>query len=134
MEFYKRLCYNQVMSLINNTQKTEVVCHLKRGETFWSRALGLLMRAPLQPGEGLWLAPCRWVHTLGMRSPIEVIYVNAQGIIVGMQTLPPNRFGQYTPQAWGVLEVPVGTWVQSRCCMGDELYTTAESLFHREVV
>ena len=43
------------------------------------RMRGLLGRPPLQPGEGLWIEPCASVHTLGMRYPLDLAFVDAQG-------------------------------------------------------
>ena len=37
------------------------------------RAVGLLSRSGLNPGEALWIVPSRGVHTCGMRFPIDVI-------------------------------------------------------------
>lgn len=41
---------------------------------FASRAGGLLFGVPLEPQHGL-LIPCRAIHTVGMRFPIDAIYL-----------------------------------------------------------
>lgn len=57
---------------------------LESGETVCERCLvadtpllrlrGLVGRPPLEPGEGLLLRPCNSVHTIGMRSAIDVLF------------------------------------------------------------
>lgn len=48
------------------------ICH-----TFASRAKGLLRQHPINPRAAVWLAPCRAVHTFGMREPLSVLMINA---------------------------------------------------------
>ena len=42
----------------------------------WQRMSGLLFRAKLEPGEGLWIQNCRGIHTIGMRYPIGLYFLN----------------------------------------------------------
>jgi uncharacterized protein len=51
-------------------------------DQFVSRALGLLVGAPLPPTEGLFIAPCASIHTIGMRYPIDVVFVDAAARVV----------------------------------------------------
>ena len=44
------------------------------------RARGLLLRRP--DGEELVLFPCNDVHTVGMRHPIDVAFVDAAGVVL----------------------------------------------------
>ena len=47
--------------------------------TLWrTRATGLLLRPRLLAGHGLWLLRCRAVHTIGMRYPIGVFFLDDQ--------------------------------------------------------
>ncbi len=50
--------------------------------THAERAVGLLSRSGLEPGEGLWIVPCRGVHTWGMRFTIDVVALNEEGVVV----------------------------------------------------
>lgn len=47
--------------------------------SWWRRAVGLLATARLDDPCGLWIRPCNSVHTLGMRYPIDVVFLDAQG-------------------------------------------------------
>lgn len=41
-----------------------------------ARARGVLGRGELRPGEGFLIPGCRSVHTVGMRRPIDVVFVS----------------------------------------------------------
>lgn len=59
--------------------------------TFRRRLIGLLGKPPLRPDEGLLLPFCGSVHTIGMRHPIDVIHLDAQGraikCVAGLQPM-----------------------------------------------
>ena len=71
---------------------------------------------------GLWLAPCRSVHTVGMRFPIDVAFVDADGGVVRtIAGLRPWRVTAPVRRAVGVLELPVGTLAASGLARGDRV-------------
>ena len=43
---------------------------------FRSRLVGLLGRSSMDVQQGLWLEPCRCVHTFGMRFGIDLVFVD----------------------------------------------------------
>ena len=51
-------------------------------ERFWTRALGLLVGKPLDPTEGLLISPCSSIHTMGMRYPIDVVFVDREARVL----------------------------------------------------
>src|SRR6187549_4056125 len=84
-----------------------------RASSFTARMFGLLGRRPLERGEALWLKPCASVHTLGMRYPIDVVFLDRDGAVVGMRSaLGPRRVAGAS-DARSVLELPAN--------LGDEL-------------
>ncbi|MBU6269782.1 MAG: DUF192 domain-containing protein [Betaproteobacteria bacterium] len=75
---------------------------------FRARLLGWLGRARPSPGEALWLHPCRAVHTLGMRFPIDLLFLDARGRVLRVvHRLPPGRI-RYHWSARSVVELPPG--------------------------
>lgn len=44
--------------------------------TFWTRAIGLLTTAYLSDQVALWITPCASIHTIGMRYPIDVVFLD----------------------------------------------------------
>jgi uncharacterized membrane protein (UPF0127 family) len=77
--------------------------------TFFSRLKGLLGKRGLSSSEALLLIPCDMVHTLGMRFPIDVIFVNKLGEILKIEDdLKPNRLAARVRNAHGVVEMAAG--------------------------
>lgn len=94
--------------------------------TRWQRLVGLLGRRHLPPGQGLLLVPCRAVHTIGMRFPIDVIFLAREGRVVGIATLPPGRLAWGGFHAWAALEVPAGEAQAAGLRVGERLVLRAE--------
>jgi len=84
----------------------ETGLHAFRASSFIARMFGLLGRRPLESGEALWLDPCASVHTLGMRYPIDVVFLDRDGSVVDTRTaLAPRRLAG-ARRARSVLELP----------------------------
>jgi len=77
-------------------------------ESWWQRLRGLLARPRMQTGEGLLLLECGSVHTIGMSYPIDVAFLDAEGMVVRNVTLRPCRVGVGGPGAVHALELPAG--------------------------
>lgn len=93
---------------------------------FWSRFRGLMFRSGWGQDDGLWLVPCRQIHTFGMRFPIDVAFLDHQErIVYAIPALPPGRISPYIREAQSVLELPAGTLERVGACVGDYLLITA---------
>jgi uncharacterized membrane protein (UPF0127 family) len=69
---------------------------------------GLLGRPPLHPGEGLLIKPCNSVHTLFMRYPVDVVYLDRDySVIKVVSALFPYRMSIAFGAA-AVLELKAG--------------------------
>jgi uncharacterized membrane protein (UPF0127 family) len=74
------------------------------------RAVGLLGRSHLDAGEALWITPCRGVHTWFMRFPIDVLAMDANGVVVDVvSAMGPWRMRLPKPGSESVLELAAGT-------------------------
>ena len=86
------------------------------------RAIGLLAHSHLDAGEALWIKPCNGVHTWFMRFPIDVIAMDANGVIVdAVSTLKPWRMRLPKPGAYSVLELPAGTLLTVPATLGQRI-------------
>ena len=86
------------------------------------RAVGLLGHSRLEAGEGLWITPCHGVHTWFMRFTIDVIALDADGVIVDAVTmLKPWRMRLPKPGAYSVLELRGGTLLTTPVKVGDRI-------------
>lgn len=56
-----------------------LLARVLRTDSAWDRMRGLLGRAPLRAGEGLLIAPCSSVHTLGMGYPLDLVFLDREG-------------------------------------------------------
>lgn len=73
------------------------------------RMRGLLGRAPLGAGQALHIRPCRSVHTLFMRMPLDVIFLDAEDRVCRVHTaVGPWRMAQGGPGSRSVLEMAAG--------------------------
>ncbi len=109
---------------INQTRQTCLASELTLANTHWSRLRGLVGVSPsnFSNGSGLWIVPCRGVHTLGMRFPIDVVYLDRASSVIHMeQRLKPWRFAPVKLQAASVLELPSQTLEQTGTRLGDKI-------------
>lgn len=115
------------MRVVNRTRGILLGDKVRTAHTFLSRLAGLLGTTAIAEGEGLWLAPCHTVHTLGMRYPIDVAFLDARGVVVGiLEELPPNRVGRVFRAARGALELRAGTFAATGTLPGDLLEFEAD--------
>lgn len=81
---------------------------LRIADTFVRRLLGLHAGGPLDPDEGLLLAPCRAVHTLFLRQRIDVVFLDAKGGECDRVDALPARRIVSRRAACMVIELPAG--------------------------
>lgn len=82
-----------------------------------ARARGLLGRDGIQGA--FVLRPCRWVHTVGMRFPIDVAYVDRDGTVVKTVHMRRHRVGVPVVRASSVVEAAGGAFARWGLRVGD---------------
>ena len=108
----------------NQTRQRYLATALAVAQTHWSRLRGLLgvSEGDFGNGCGLWIRPCRGVHTLAMRFPIDVVYLDRAGQVVHLEhNLQPWRFSPVRMQAASVLELPSHTLAGTETALGDRI-------------
>lgn len=89
---------------------------------FHERLCGYMGRSNPGNGRGLFLAPCRAIHTCFMRFPLDVIFIDAQHrVLKVIYRVPPWRIVLGSLMAAGVIEIPSGTTGLSGIKAGDTL-------------
>jgi uncharacterized membrane protein (UPF0127 family) len=108
---------------VNNVTRDRLLSdRAERATSFMDRFVGLMGRRSLSFGEGLHLEPCNSIHTFFMRIPIDVAFLDGDGVIVKQfPALPPWRATSVYLQARSVLELPAGTLQASGTQQGDRL-------------
>ena len=103
----------------NASQNTVLADRVGVADTRATRAIGLLARRGLEPGEALWIVPSRGVHTWGMRFTIDVLALDQAGTVIDcVKNLRPWRMRLPRRGTAGVLELPAGTLEASRTDVG----------------
>jgi len=108
----------------NQTRQVFLATDLAVAQTHWTRLRGLLGASAddFRNGRGLWIRPCRGVHTLAMRFPIDVLYLDCAGTVVHVEhNLQPWRFSPVRMQATSILELPSHTVARTGTALGDRI-------------
>jgi len=100
-------------------------CRVRLALTWWQRAIGLLATPRLDDPRGLWIAPCNSVHTIGMRYPIDVVFVAADARVLKLvRTLRPLRAAMCRG-AHATLELRAGSIAELGLRAGDTIAPSA---------
>ncbi len=108
----------------NQTRQTYLATRLKSAVTHWTRLRGLIgtSERDFPSGSGLWIAPCRGVHTFAMSFPIDVLYLDTENAVVHIETdLKPWRLAPVRIRSKSVLELPSGSVRLSGTANGDKI-------------
>jgi len=111
-------------SVFNRTRRTILADRLDIADSHWSRFRGLMGADPatFRAGQGLWIVPSRGVHTLAMRFPIDVLYLDRARSVVHLESnLKPWRIAPLRLEASSVLELPENTIRTSGTRVGDQI-------------
>src|SRR5690242_3256329 len=109
---------------LNQTRNAYLATDLRVADTHWARLCGLMCTPPesFPAGHGLWIVPCRGVHSFAMRFPIDVVYLDGDRIVVHVQaSLKPWRIAPVRLAAASVLELPRGTLQATGTAVGDRV-------------
>jgi uncharacterized protein len=110
----------------NVTRGLPIADRLELGLSFWARFKGLMGRADLPDGSGLWLPGSPSIHMLFMRFPIDCVFLGRPDVdgsrpVVGLR----RELRPWTGVVWwvrggqGVVELPVGAIERSATEVGD---------------
>ena len=108
----------------NRTRQAYLATRLRVAGSYWSRLRGLLgaSAASFCAGEGLWIVPSHGVHTLAMRFPIDVVYLDSGKVVVyARPNLKPWRVAPVNMKAASVLELPCNTLHSTGTALGDRV-------------
>ncbi len=110
------------MKITNKTKGTVIASEAGYARSLPERMKGLLGRSSLAQGEGLVIAPCSAIHTIGMRFAIDVVFFDRDNRAVSIiEGIKPCRMTGWRPRAHGVVELPAGALTGSPVEIGDEL-------------
>jgi uncharacterized membrane protein (UPF0127 family) len=115
-----------VLRARNLTRGSEVAGQVEVADSFGTRFRGLMGRASLLPGGGLWLTGTSNIHMFFMRFPIDAIFLGRPAADGGRQVVavhaslrPWTGIVWYARGADGCLELPAGSAAASGTAVGD---------------
>ncbi len=112
---------------INVTRGSVLCARVEEASGSLARGKGLMGRAALEPGAGLLigagpLIAMMWIHTLFMRFPLDLVFLNRKGRIVRiMSGVKPWRVTAPVFGACCVLELEAGAAQRTSSRVGDEV-------------
>jgi uncharacterized protein len=96
-----------------------VIASLIVADSVSTRTRGLLGRSGIEGA--IYLERTRWVHTLGMRFPIDVAYLDRDGVVLRVERLARHRVGRPVPGARSVVEAEAGAFERWGVNVGQKL-------------
>ena len=106
---------------ITNSQGKLLADRAEIADTSAKRRTGLLKHARLEPGQGLWIAPCEGVHTFFMKFPIDVLFLSKHKKVLKVRHRMSAWKLAMSFRAHSVLELPAGTAESTATAAGDVL-------------
>jgi uncharacterized membrane protein (UPF0127 family) len=119
--FLRQAKPNVHLKFWNVTRATELAASVELADRGAARTKGLLGRDSLFAGEGLWILPCRAVHTVGMRFPIDLVYLDRDLRVRKVKNNVHAWRLSACFSAHSVLELAPGTIQETRTNRGDQL-------------
>ena len=118
------------LAVRNVGRGTVLATRLEVADGLWGRFMGLMGRASLPEGAGLWLSGTNGIHMMFMRFPIDAVFLGHPIATEGgaQEVLSVHRglrawvgLVPIVRGAYGVLELPVGTIERTGTAAGDRV-------------
>jgi hypothetical protein len=106
----------------NLTKGNLVASQLSLATTPETRRQGLLGRSSLAADEGMLIDSCGWVHTVGMKFPIDIVFLDRRAQVVRiLRSVAPGQTPGPCLTARSTLELAAGAAALKRIEVGDRL-------------
>jgi hypothetical protein len=98
------------MWLVRNADTGRVLAwRVRRADNWLDRTIGFLPRSSIAPEEGLWFDRCGAVHTIGMRTALDIVFLDRDHRIVSVEpNVTPHKLYVGAPKAHVVIEFGPG--------------------------
>jgi hypothetical protein len=101
--------------LVNHDARVLASAEVAEGRA--ARRRGLLGRDHMEGA--LVLRRCRWIHTIRMRFPVDVAYVDGDGVVIKTLHMKRNRIGVPVWRGEQVIEAEAGAFARWGLRVGD---------------
>ena len=109
------------LNVLNRTRQIQLAHSIEVADDASTRRKGLLGRANLAAGEGLWIVPCEAIHTFGMKFSIDLVFLDRIKVVKKVRhSVVPGRLSLCL-SAHSVLELASGSVRPTGTVPGDKL-------------
>jgi uncharacterized membrane protein (UPF0127 family) len=106
----------------NISRGTIIAANAAEARSFGEKLFGLMGKPGMATDAALIIYHTNWIHTFWMRFALDLIYLDPQGTVVGLEAgLAANRFGKPFWKAQTTIELCAGTIYASRTELGDQV-------------
>jgi uncharacterized membrane protein (UPF0127 family) len=78
-------------------------------DSFFTRLRGLMFKKCIRESQGMLIKPCDQIHTFFMKFPIDVVFINKNGIVQEIiEDMSAGRTSRFVKQAGSVIEMNAG--------------------------
>jgi uncharacterized membrane protein (UPF0127 family) len=112
------------IAAINRTRGVLLAQNVRIANTHWTRLRGLMgtTQSAFCAGQALLIVPCHGVHTIAMRFPLDLLYLDHYSTVIHLEEdVKPWRLTSIKLRAASVLELPAGTIRSSGTRIGDKI-------------
>lgn len=111
------------MFILSNASTGHIIANkITQPRGWYKRTLGLMGCKSLDEGEGIWLDDCWGIHTIGMKFSIDILFLNGELRITGMErNVKPGRLAVSQSQARHIIELAIGTLDKNELLKGDRV-------------
>lgn len=111
-----------MLQLINRSKKNMIIRNLHVADGFWSRLKGLMRKRDLPEDEGLLIVPCNSVHSMFMRFPIDLLFLDRDfKVIKIVEVFKPWKATPIIRGCYQVVELRAGVVKKMGVSIRDEL-------------
>jgi len=122
------------MQAINRTRQQILIERGCVARTDEARLRGLIGRASLADGEGLFLVGTKSIHTFGMRFAIDVVFLDQRGQVIHLiHAMRHSQVSAFVWRATCVLEMPAGVLCETGTRIGDCIEIVERDATHERV-
>ena len=108
------------MRIRNATTGEVVATHVRRARGWYERMIGLIPRKRVEPREGLWFEDCAVIHTIGMQTEIDVVFLDKNRRVLRTAcAVPQNKLLLTCRGADSVVELGSGALELCDVLIGD---------------
>ena len=106
----------------NLTTNAVIATNVARAKGPLERIIGFMGRGRIAPDDGLWFDRCWAIHTVGVRAPLDVLFLDRGGRVVEIAVgVRPARWAVTCPRAYSVVELGHGAIEAADILLGDQI-------------